>query len=321
MIKEKKKSVIKRGTIRKEIKLRKDLIDNWQYLLMILPGLICVICFCYLPMFGITIAFKSIDYAKGIWGSPWIGFENFKFLFKNPDVFIILRNTLGYNIVNIILGTFINVGIAVMFSQLANRRLGKIYQTVVMLPHFLSWIVIAYIVKAFLDYRLGSVNGVLSKLGIEAVDWYSKVEAWPFLLVFINQWKSFGYGSVVYVAAIAGIDSSLYEAAAIDGANKRQLTWYITIPELASIIIIMTILSIGNLLSANFSLYYNIPMDSGALYPVTNVISTFVFRALKINNDVGMSSAASFLQSVVGFVLVIGTNLIVRRVDSDKALF
>jgi len=172
-----------------------------------------------------------------------------------------------------------------------------------------------------LDYRLGSVNTMLTKLGVEAVDWYSNVGVWPFFLVFINQWKSFGYGSVVYVAAIAGIDTSLYEAAAIDGANKRQLVRYITIPELANIVIIMTILSIGNLLSANFSLYYNIPMDSGALYPATNVISTFVFRALKINNDVGMSSAASFLQSVVGFVLVMGTNMIVRRIDSDKALF
>ena len=289
---------------------------------MVLPATLLTIIFAYLPMFGIVIAFKSIDYAQGILKSPWVGFANFKFLFGSPDVWIILRNTLGYNITFIITGPIVAVAVAIMLSQITNKRASKVYQTIMMLPYFLSYVIVSYIVYAFLSYRLGLVNNSwLAFLGLEKVDWYTKTAWWPFILLFVGTWKAFGYSAVVYLAAIAGIDTSLYEAAAIDGATKRQQTWYIVLPELGNIIIIMTLLSIGKILSSDFGLFYNVPMEKGQLFPVTNVINTFVYRALKINGDIGMSSAAGFIQSVVGFIMVILANAAVKRYDDSMAMF
>lgn len=299
----------------------KNLSTNMAFLLMALPGAVWLFVFCYMPMGGLVIAFKNIDYAKGILGSDWAGLKNFEFLFKSPDLLVILRNTLGYNIVIITVGAIIPTIFSVGFSQLRNKRGGKVYQTLIMLPYFISWIVVTYIVYSFLSYRTGLVNHVLQAFGKEPVDWYANVGIWPFLLIFLALWKSVGYTTVVYIATIAGIDTSLYEAASIDGANKWQQIWYVTLPELSSVIIIMLILAIGKILNADFSLFYNVPMESGALLPVTNVISTYVYRALMINADIGMSSAAGFFQSVVGFVLVIGTNMIVRKIDEEKSLF
>lgn len=299
----------------------KNLSTNMAFLLMALPGAVWLFVFCYMPMGGLVIAFKNIDYAKGILGSDWAGLKNFEFLFKSPDLLVILRNTLGYNIVIITVGAIIPTIFSVGFSQLRNKRGGKVYQTLIMLPYFISWIVVTYIVYSFLSYRTGLVNHVLQAFGKEPVDWYANVGMWPFLLIFLALWKSVGYTTVVYIATIAGIDTSLYEAASIDGANKWQQIWYVTLPELSSVIIIMLILAIGKILNADFSLFYNVPMESGALLPVTNVISTYVYRALMINADIGMSSAAGFFQSVVGFVLVIGTNMIVRKIDEEKSLF
>ena len=299
----------------------KNLSTNMAFLLMALPGAVWLFVFCYMPMGGLVIAFKNIDYAKGILGSDWAGLKNFEFLFKSPDLLVILRNTLGYNIVIITIGAIIPTIFSVGFSQLRNKRGGKVYQTLIMLPYFISWIVVTYIVYSFLSYRTGLVNHILQAFGKEPVDWYANVGMWPFLLIFLALWKSVGYTTVVYIATIAGIDTSLYEAASIDGANKWQQIWYVTLPELSSVIIIMLILAIGKILNADFSLFYNVPMESGALLPVTNVISTYVYRALMINADIGMSSAAGFFQSVVGFVLVIGTNMIVRKIDEEKSLF
>lgn len=299
----------------------KNLSTNMAFLLMALPGAVWLFVFCYMPMGGLVIAFKNIDYAKGILGSDWAGLKNFEFLFKSPDLLVILRNTLGYNIVIITVGAIIPTIFSVGFSQLRNKRGGKVYQTLIMLPYFISWIVVTYIVYSFLSYRTGLVNHILQAFGKEPVDWYANVGMWPFLLIFLALWKSVGYTTVVYIATIAGIDTSLYEAASIDGANKWQQIWYVTLPELSSVIIIMLILAIGKILNADFSLFYNVPMESGALLPVTNVISTYVYRALMINADIGMSSAAGFFQSVVGFVLVIGTNMIVRKIDEEKSLF
>lgn len=299
-----------------------SIMRNWQFLLMVVPGTLLALVFSYLPMFGIVVAFKKIDYAKGILGSPWIGMNNFNFLFGYPDLKIIIRNTLGYNVIFIILGAIIPVTLAMLLSQLRNKRMSKVYQTVMMLPNFMSWVVVSYIVFAFLSFRLGIVNTLLLKgMGKAPVDWYSEVKLWPFLLVFLNIWKSFGYNTVVYLAAIAGIDGTLYEAAAIDGATRRQQMWYITLPELSNIVIIMMILAVGRIMSSDFGLFYNVPMEKGALFPVTNVISTFVYRSLKVNGDIGMSSAAGFFQSVIGFILVILTNGIVKKIDESKSLF
>lgn len=301
---------------------KKHLKENAPFLLMVLPGTILVILFAYLPMFGIVIAFKDIDYAKGILGSDWIGLKNFEFLFKNPDVYTVFRNTIGYNIVFIILGTLLSVASALLLSQLRNGRTAKFYQSVFMLPHFLSWITVTYVVYAFLSYRYGIINmKLMPMLGMEVADWYSNKALWPWLIIFLYIWKSIGYKSVVYIAAIAGIDQSLYEAAAIDGASRWQQAKYITIPEIMNVVVIMTILSIGSILSSDFSLFYNVPMENGNIFDVTNVISTFTYRALKVNGDMGMSAAVGLFQSVIGFILVVGTNAIVRRIDDSKALF
>lgn len=290
--------------------------------MMILPGALAMLVFCYLPMIGILVAFKDINYVDGILKSPWCGFKNFEFLFKSPDTWLILRNTIGYNIAFIAISTTLPIALAIGMSRLRNKRLSKLYQTAMILPHFISWVVVSYVVTAFLDYRLGLLNtSVMQMLGKEPMDWYSKPEYWPYIIILLNTWKSFGYNSVVYVAAVAGIDQTLYEAAAIDGANKRQQTWYITIPELSNMAIIMMILNIGKIMSSDFGLFYNVPMEKGALFPATNVISTFVFRALKINGDIGMSSAAGFLQSVVGLIMICLTNMVVKKIDEDKALF
>ncbi len=313
--------VTKKESIKK-VKEKHLLKKNWEFLLMAFPGALLVILFAYLPMFGITIAFKSIDYSKGIIMSPWVGLENFKFLFDNPDVWVILRNTVGYNIVFIILNTILPVAVAIMMSRMLNKRTVKVYQTIMMLPHFISWVVVSYIVYAFLSYSYGLINtSILPMFGLEPIQWYSEAKYWPYILVFLNVWKGLGYGSVVYIAAIAGIDPALYEAAAIDGATKWQQTRHIMIPSLMNVIVIMLILNIGKLMSADFGLFYNVPMERGELFPVTNVISTFVYRALKVNGDIGMSSAAGFLQSVVGFVLIMLSNTIVKKIDPEKSLF
>ena len=300
---------------------RSSIGTNAAFLLMVLPGFLLTFVFCYMPIGGLVIAFKNIDYAKGIFGSDWVGLKNFKFLFDSPDLPLILKNTIGYNIIIIALGSVFPTIFSIGFSLLRNKRGGKVYQTLIMLPYFISWIIVTYIVYSFLSYSNGLVNHLLLRMGKDPVNWYSQIKLWPGLLIFLALWKSVGYSTVVYIATISGIDSSLYEAASIDGANKWHQIWYVTLPELSSVIIIMLILAIGRILSADFSLFYNVPMESGALMPVTNVISTYVYRALMLNADIGMSSAAGFFQSVVGFILVMLTNWVVRMIDEEKSLF
>ncbi|MEG1441514.1 MAG: ABC transporter permease subunit [Oscillospiraceae bacterium] len=296
--------------------------QNWEYLIMVLPGLLCILVFCYLPMFGLVIAFKNIDYSKGILGSDWAGLKNFEFLFNNPDVFIIIRNTLLYNLAFIVLGVVIPVTFALLLSQMNNRRTAKVYQTVMFLPYFLSWVVVSYLVFAMLNYDLGVANNtILAALGMDKVNWYQSPKYWPWILVFLAVWKATGYNSVMYLAAIVGIDSEIYEASAIDGANKFQQAMKITLPSLAPIITILTILAIGKMFNSDFGLFYNVPMRSGVLLPVTNTIDTFTYTALQQNNDIGMASAVGFLQSIIGFVLVLTTNYIVTKVDDTRALF
>ena len=295
--------------------------NDKAYLMMVLPGALHGLIFAYFPLIGILIAFKDIDYSLGILKSPWCGLKNFQFLFGSPDTGIIFRNTLCYGAVGIILGAICPVALAVAFTKLRSKYVSKIYQTIAMLPYFISWIIVSYIVASFFDYKFGVLNHLIEKLGHKPIDWYTEIKIWPFLLVFLNLWKCLGYNAVVYIASIAGIDASLYEAAAIDGATSNQQTWYITLPQLSNIIAIMLIMSMGGLISSNFDLFYTVPKESGALFPVTNVINTFVYRSLKINNDIGMSSAAGLLQSVIGFILVTSSNLIIKKIDEDKAMF
>lgn len=304
----------------------RDINKNKALLIMALPATIWFICFSYLPMAGMVIAFKEYRYSRdgflaSILNSEWVGFDNFKFLFSTSDAYIITRNTILYNAVFIVLGLVMAVALAIILSELVNKRLAKWFQTAMFLPHFLSWVIVAYFVYSFLSYDKGIVNQLLGWLGVDLIQWYNDKTYWPVILVLVFLWKSVGYNSVIYLAGIMGIDRSLYEAAMIDGANKWQQVRSITIPMLTPLMVIMTILAIGKIFYADFGLFYQVPRDSGTLYAVTNVIDTYVYRGLKVTGEIGMSAAAGLYQSVVGFVLVIISNMIVRKIDKDNALF
>lgn len=303
-------------------KSAKDILRNKVLLFMVLPGTLWFLFFSYLPMAGTVIAFKEYRFSRdGFWASiinsKWVGWDNFKFLFSTNDAYLITRNTLLYNIAFIGLGLILSVLMAVVLSEIANKKLAKFYQTGMFLPYFLSWVVVGYFAFSFLS----SERGLLNALFGSNISWYSESKYWPFIIIFVYLWKAVGYNSVVYLAAIMGIDKSLYEAAMIDGASKLQQIRSITLPMLKPIIIIMTLLAIGKIFYADFGLFYQVPRDSGTLYSVTNVIDTYVYRGLKTTGEIGMSTAAGLYQSVVGFILVITSNYIVRKFDKDSALF
>lgn len=307
-------------------RVTRDLRKNLPFLIMVLPVTLYLIIFKYLPMFGVIIAFKDyritpFGFIVNLFKSEWIGFDNFKFLFTTTDAFVITRNTVGYNLVFIVLGLILSVALAILLSEMRSQKLRKVFQTGMFLPYFLSWVVVSYLVVNFLDLDHGVINKIIVAFGGEGINWYTKAAAWPFILLFISQWKNLGYSSVVYLAAIAGIDHSYYEAAMIDGASKLQQIKYITLPMLKPLMIILTILAIGRIFYADFGLFYQVPQESGALFPVTNVIDTYVYRALMVIGDIGMSSAAGLYQSFVGFILVLTTNKIVRKSNEDYALF
>lgn len=300
----------------------KDIFRNKIMLLMVLPGTLWFLCFSYLPMLGTVIAFKQYRFSRdgffaSIMNSKWVGFDNFKFLFSTNDAYVITRNTILYNVAFIFLGLIMSVLMAIILSEIVNKRLAKLYQTGMFLPYFLSWVVVGYFAFSFLS----SDRGLLNHLFGTSISWYNQPKYWPLILIFVSIWKSVGYNSVVYLASILGIDKSLYEAAMIDGANKFQQIRNITLPLLTPIISIMTLLAIGKIFYADFGLFYQVPRDSGTLYSVTNVIDTYVYRGLKITGEIGMSTAAGLYQSLVGLVLVLTSNYIVRRYDKDNALF
>lgn len=303
----------------------KKLKENKEFLFLTLPGTIWFLIFAYLPMFGIIIAFKnwkiSGGFIESLIKSEWVGFDNFKFLFNSSDAWLITRNTVLYNIVFIILGIVLPVTLAILLKELLNKRLSKFYQSSMFLPYFLSWVVVSYCLFAFLSPEKGYINGIITSLGGDKVSWYTESKYWSFILIFMSQWKGVGYGTVIYLASICGIDKSYYEAAMIDGASKWQQIKYITIPSLKPVLIIMFITAVGGMFRADFGLFYQLPKNSGALYSVTNVIDTYVYRGLTNLGNIGMSSAAALYQSFVGLVLILVTNGIVRKVDNENAFF
>ncbi|GGH58778.1 ABC transporter permease [Paenibacillus silvae] len=302
----------KSGGIRKTLPL----------LLLAAPGLLYFLINNYLPMAGIFIAFKDVNYAKGIFGSDWVGFDNFKFLFQTSDAWIMTRNTLLYNLAFIVLGTMLSIAIAILMSELLKSVWSRMFQSGLVLPNLISMVVLSYIVFAFLNADSGFINNsILKPLGIPEINWYSEAKYWPYLLVFIQLWKTAGYGSIVYIAFISGIDKSIYEAAKIDGAGKLKQIRMITLPLLKPTIIILTLMSIGRIFNSDFGLFYQVPMNAGALYSTTQTIDTYVYRALMQVNDIGMSAAAGLYQSIVGFVLVMVANAIVKKVNPENALF
>ncbi len=290
--------------------------------LIALPGLIYFLINNYIPMAGIFIAFKKIDYVKGIFGSDWSGFDNFKFLFQTKDAWIMIRNTVSYNVTFIILGTICAVFIAILMAEVSKYFLAKIFQAGLILPNLVSMVVIAYLVYAFLNSETGLVNmSILPALGKDTISWYAQAKYWPFILVIVQMWKTAGYSSIVYIASITGIDKGIYEAARIDGAGKLRQIFSITLPMLKPTIIIMILMSLGRIFASDFGLFYQVPMNSGALFKVTQTIDTYVYRGLMTYGNIGMSSAAGLFQSVIGFSLVMGANTVVRRVSADNALF
>lgn len=289
--------------------------------LLILPGAIYLFINNYIPMTGIIVAFKDYSKKKGIFGSDWCRLENFEYLFKN-DAAEIIRNTLLYNIVFIALGMVVGVTLAILITDVASKRAKKVYQSTIMFPFLISIVIVSYIVFAFFSVENGMINNsILEPLGKEAVKWYSEPKYWPFILTFVNLWKGCGYGTLIYIAGITGIDNSYYEAAKLDGATKWQQIRKITLPCLVPSIITMTMLNIGRIFCSDFGLFYQVPQNSGALFSVTNTIDTYVYRALMSAGGIGRSAAAGFFQSVVGFVLVITVNSLVRKFSKENAMF
>lgn len=290
--------------------------------LMLLPGVVYLFINCYIPMAGIVIAFKQYNVRDGMFGSPWVGLSNFEFLFKTNDAWLMTRNTLLYNLVFIILGTVLAIAIAIILNEIRTQMAKQVYQTVILIPYLISMVVVSYLAFAFLSNGNGFLNNtVLPMMGMEPIDWYNQPQYWPFILVIIQLWKTLGYSCILYYATICGIDRSLYEAAVVDGASRWQQIRNVTLPSLKSTIIILTLMSLGNIFRSDFGLFYQVPMDSGPLLEVTQTIDTYVYRGLMQTNNIGMSSAAGVYQSVVGFILVFAANWAVRRLDNESSLF
>lgn len=289
---------------------------------MFLPGAIYLIINNYLPMTGLILAFKKVNFNIGILASDWVGFDNFKYLFTTKDAWMITRNTLLYNLAFMVCNTFFGVLLAILITDVRNKRAKKLYQSIILFPFLMSIVIVGYIVFAFLSMQNGIVNKtILPLLGKNPIYWYNEAKYWPFILVFVNTWKGVGYGCLIYISSINGIDPELFEAAELDGAGKWNQIRHITLPSLVPPIITLTLLAVGRIFYSDFGLFYQVTRDSGMLYSTTNVIDTYVYRGLIKLGNISMSSAAGFYQSVVGFVLVLSANLVVRRVSRENALF
>ncbi|MGI9256890.1 MAG: ABC transporter permease [Salinispira sp.] len=295
--------------------------------LMTLPALIWLFLFRYLPMPGMILAFKDfrITAGQGFIGnlitSSWNNFANFRSLFVGSATGTIIRNTLVYNFAFIVLGAFFAVVLAICLNEIRQKKLAKIYQTLSILPFFMSWVVVSYLLYAILSPSNGLLNQIIQALGGEGVRWYSESERWPLILILVSLWKSVGYNSIIYLAALTAINPTFYDAAVVDGASKWQQIRHISVPLIAPIILVLMILAFGRIFFADFGLFYQVPRNTGALYPATNVIDTYVFRALFVRGDLGLGAAIGFLQSLIGFMLVVGANSLVRRIDKSKSLF
>jgi putative aldouronate transport system permease protein len=290
---------------------------------MMIPGLIYLLINNYLPMFGIVIAFKEVNFAKGIFASDWVGFRNFEFLFASNNAYIITRNTILYNLVFLILGTFFSFVVAILLNEVKNKVLLRSYQAIISMPHLISWVIVSYLVYAFLSVDNGFVNRtILPLFGIEEeIYWYTEAKHWPWILTLVDLWKRVGYGSIVYFAALLGINDEYYEAARLDGASRLQQIRYITLPIVVPVIIMMAMLQLGRIFYSDFGLFYQVTLNSGALFKTTATIDTYVLNGLTGGGNLGMSAAAGFYQSIVGFILVLLVNYLVRRKDRENALF
>jgi ABC-type polysaccharide transport system, permease component len=288
---------------------------------MILPAVALVITFGYIPMTGLVLAFKNYRYDLGIFRSPWSGFDNFRFFFLSGSGWLVTRNTILYNLVNLATSQALAILIAIVVNEMRGKHFKKISQSLIFLPYFISWIIVGAFVYNIFNYETGTMNGFLKSIGAQPVDMYSKPEAWILVIVFFNSWKWVGYNSIIYIAAISGIDQDCFEAASIDGASIFQKIRSITIPAIVPTIVIIVLLNVGRLLRGDFQMFYQIIGNNGQLFNATDIIDTFVFRSLVTTGDIGMTSAATFYQSFFCFVTILIVNSIVKRIEPDYALF
>lgn len=294
--------------------------ENTQLLLMTLPGIILVFLFCYLPMPGLAIAFKKYNPNLGVWGSQWCGLDNFKFFFTSQDAVRTIRNTVLYSSAFLILDLVCAVGLALMLYFLRSKRALKVYNTVVIVPKFMSPVIIAFIVYALFSPNFGLVNEVIKALGGDAIAWYSEPKYWPWILTVTHIWQTVGMNSVIYYASLMSLDESLLEASTLDGANRWQQICHVIIPHLVPVMVVTTVLAMGSIFSGDFGLFYQVPKDQGTLYATTDIISTYTYRAL-LGGSLEKSAAVGLFQSVVGFVMVVATNAIVKKISPENSMF
>ena len=298
-----------------------ELRNNWLLFVMLIPAIVYVLIFAYWPMTGVVLAFKDFKTRLGIYASPWVGMQNFKFLQISGKLGLLTRNTLLYNLAFIFLGVVLEMGFAIVLNEVVGRRFKKGLQTVMFLPYFISWVVVSAIMFNMFNYEKGTVNNLLNSLGASRFDLYNSGPSWPLTLIIVNAWKKTGYGMVVYLAAITGLDQEIFEAASIDGANVWQKIRHITIPSLVPQMMILVLLALGNVFRGDFGMFYQTVKDNSIILPYTDILDTYVYRSLMQTGDIGMSAAAGLYQSVLCFITICAANLLVKKVQPDYALF
>lgn len=309
-----------KGKSKRKTGLLSELNKNKALFLMLLPGIIVMLANNYLPMFGLVFAFRRMDNYNNLFGTAWVGFDNFKYLFGSNTAWTITRNTIGYNFAFIVIGVIVPVLIAIALNELRNKRAGKVYQSLFFIPYFLSWVVISYLAMGLLSNEFGVINRILEFFGKEKIAWYTSPEYWPYILIAVNTWKWTGYDTIVYLASIVGVNKELFEAAAVDGASRLQQIWHITIPSLVPLAIVLVLIRLGRMFYTDMGLFYSVPRNMGPLQNATNTIDTYVYRAFVQTGDVGLASAAGFYQAILGLVVILSFNALVRKYDKESAI-
>lgn len=294
---------------------------NFALVVLAAPGLLYLLVFKYFTMFGAVIAFKRYRVADGIWGSPWVEFDNFRFMFGTGQIWLVIRNTVLLNVLFLAVGTIVALAVAILIYEIFSSRFTRVYQTTLFFPQFISWVLVSYFVYALLSTESGVINRLLEQFGVAPINWYTSPQFWPIILLLASLWKGVGSGSLLYLAGLLGIDPQLHEAARIDGATKWQEIRHITLPLLMPVVVIQLLIAVGFIFNADFGLFYQVTRNNVALYPTSDVMDTFVFRSLTKLGNPGMAGAAGLLQAAVGFVLVLLSNWLVRRWDSERSLF
>lgn len=303
-------------------KFLKKLWRDRTLVMMALPAIVMMILFHYVPMTGIVLAFKKFDYSLGLYKSPWVGLQNFKYLFLVANTFWrITRNTVAYYIAFTIVGIILEVFLAIAINELVFKKAAKALQSIMILPTFISWVAVSYIVSALLKYNTGAISRLVEEMSGQTVNFYGEAKYWPLILVLANAWKVTGYGSVLYLSVLAGIDQELYEAAALDGANAWQKLRYITLPMLVSMITVKTLLGLGSIMHSDTGLFYRVTKNIGALYSTTQVLDSYVLDAIQTSTNYGVTGATSLYQSVIGLVMVVSANAVVRKISPENAIF